>query len=105
MAPDPTQREKLNQLLEDILGTREVYFQPPANVQMTYPAITYSRDSEDTKFAGNLPYLRKKRYQVTIIDRDPDSDIPDKIAALPLCTFERFFVVDNLNHDVYTLYF
>jgi hypothetical protein len=46
-----------------------------------------------------------KRYQVTIIDRDPDSGIPEVVAGLPTSTFSRHFTVDNLNHDVYTLYF
>jgi hypothetical protein len=98
-------RLQLQSLLESILGTRNVYFQPPPNVQMQYPCIVYSRDAADTKFAGNKPYNRIQRYQVTVIDRDPDSGIPDKIAVLPLCTFNRFFVAENLNHDVYTLFF
>lgn len=99
------QRLELHSLLCELLGTGYVYFQPPANVQMEYPAIVYSRDDVDSKFADNVPYRRTKRYTVMIIDRDPDSDIPDKIAALPLCTFDRHYVVENLNHDVYTLYF
>lgn len=96
-------RLQLQSLLEDI--TPNVYFQPPANVQMQYPCIRYERDRADTKFAGNSPYRHTKRYQVTVIDQDPDSLIPDKVAALPLCTHQRFFVADNLNHDVYTLFF
>lgn len=96
-------RLQLQSILEDI--TPNVYFQPPANVQMQYPCIRYERDRADTKFAGNSPYRYTKRYQVTVITLDPDSDIPDKVAALPLCTHQRFFVADNLNHDVYTLFF
>lgn len=99
------QRLELQTLLETILGSRNVYFQPPANVQMQYPCIVYNRDNADTKFAGNKPYRNVKRYQVTVIDRNPDSVIPDKIAALPMCSFNRFFTADNLNHDVYTLFF
>jgi hypothetical protein len=72
---------------------------------MKYPCIVYNRDEAVTKFADNSPYRYTKRYQVTIIDRDPDSDIPGKVAALPQCLFNRFFVADNLNHDVYNLYF
>ena len=101
MAP----RTELQSLLETILGSRNVYFQPPANVQMKYPCIVYNRDSANTQFAGNTPYHYTKRYQVTVIDRDPDSGIPDKLAALPSCTFNRFFTADNLNHDVFTLFF
>lgn len=99
------QRLQLQQVLKDILGSENVYFQPPANVQMQYPCIVYQRDYARTEFAGNQPYRRTKRYAVTVIDRNPDSDIPDKVAALPMCTFNRFFTADDLNHDVFELYF
>jgi hypothetical protein len=72
---------------------------------MRYPCIVYKRDYAYTEFAGNLPYKYCKRYQVTVIDRDPDSPFPDKIAALPMCTFNRFFTADNLNHDVFNVFF
>lgn len=98
-------RLQLQLLLESVLGSGNVYFQPPSNVAMQYPCIVYQRDGENAKFADGSPYRRVKRYQVTVIDRDPDSDIPDKVGALPMCTFNRFFVADNLNHDVYQLYF
>lgn len=85
--------------------TPNVYFQPPANLTMKYPCIVYLRDDAQTRFAGNKPYTYDKRYQVTVIDTNPDSPIPDKVAALPLCIFDRFFATENLNHDVFNLYF
>lgn len=99
------QRLKLQALLEHILGSRNVYFQPPATVKMDYPAIVYNREALDSKFAGNKPYSMTKRYEVTVIDRNPDSEIPGRVAALPMSRFSRHFVVDNLNHDIYALYF
>jgi hypothetical protein len=101
MAP----RTQLQSLLETLLGTRNVYFQPPANITMKYPCIVYTRDAAETEFANNNPYKYTKKYQVTVIDQNPDSGIPDKVAALPLCAHNRFFTADNLNHDVFTLYF
>lgn len=101
MAP----RLSLQALLTALLGSSNVYFQPPPSLAMNYPCIVYKRDDVNTEFADNKPYKHKKRYQVTVIDRDPDSVIPDKVAALPMCVFDRFFTADNLNHDVYNLYF
>lgn len=98
-------RLRLQTILEEVLGNDNVYFQPPSNVEMRYPAIVYQRDSADTKFADNGPYSYTKRYQVTVISRDPESPIPDRMAALPMTTHERWFAADNLNHDVFTLYF
>lgn len=72
---------------------------------MEYPCIVYKRDIARTEFSDNVPYLYSKRYQVTVIDRNPDSDIPDRVAKLPLCNFYQAFVVDGLNHDVFSLYY
>lgn len=96
-------RAQLQSLLETL--TPHVYFDPPENLVMQYPCIVYNRDLAETEFADNRPYRRTKRYQVTIIDQDPDSPIPDKVADLPMCLFERHFTADNLHHDVYNLYF
>lgn len=83
----------------------KAYFQPPSTVQIEYPCFIYHQDDEDTLFAGNRPYRRQKRYQVTFIAREPDSPIPDQVAELPLCSFDRAYVADNLNHTVFTIYF
>ena len=99
MAP----RLQLHQLLEALCDN--VYFQPPTNVQLSYPCIIYKRDFGDTKFADNAPYSHMLRYMVTIIDKNPDSEIPSKVAALPMSIFNRFYTADNLNHDVYVVYY
>lgn len=99
MAP----RVQLQSLLETF--TENVYFQPPENLKMQYPCITYHRDFAETVHADNGPYRHTLRYMVTVIDRNPDSDLPGKVAELPMCTFNRFFTADNLNHDVYTIFF
>ena len=82
-----------------------VYFQPPPTMVMEYPCIVYNRDNVKTEYADDLPYKHRTRYQVTVIDRDPDSPIPAKVAALPSALFDRFYTADNLNHDVYQLFF
>ena len=72
---------------------------------MSYPCIVYNLEDEHTDFADNHPYRHKAKYEVTVIDIDPDSSIRTQIRALPSALFNRFFVSDNLNHFVYTLYF
>ena len=90
MAP----RTELQTLLETLAAN--VYFQPPANVAMAYPAIVYHRDDIRVAFADNSPYRLTKRYQVTVIERNPDSAIPDSVIMLPRCRFSRHFVANNL---------
>ena len=99
------QRLELHALLVTLLGSENVYFQPPPDLQMVYPCIVYERDYVLTEHPDDGPYKHRKRYQVTVIDRDPDSSIPDKILGLPLCTYDRFFTADKLNHDTYKLFF
>lgn len=98
-------RTDLQSLLETLLGSDYVYFQPPESVKIEYPCIIYGRASGKTHFADDNPYIHKKRYQVMVIDKDPDSDIPDKVAALPTCVFIRHYNTNNMNHDVYNLYY
>lgn len=97
------QRDPLQTILESIVSN--VYFQPPRNVQMEYPAIVYERGRADTAFADNYPYRVTKQYQVILITRNPDESAWNSIAALRMCSHERFYVADNLNHDVFNIYF
>lgn len=98
-------RYELQELLEELIGSSNVYFQPPATVRINYPCIIYSRDAEDTLFADDRPYVNLIGYKVMVIDSNPDSEIPGKVAALPMCAFRTHYTKDNLNYDIYKLYF
>lgn len=99
-------RLKLQKVLRAIPGVKRVYYQEPGNVKMEYPCIVYHRDGGNTKFADDNPYEFRRRYTLTVIDPDPDSDIPDIIAtSLPMCIADRHFTSNNLHHNVFTLYF
>lgn len=98
-------RLNLQTELEKILGSRNVYFQPPASVQMKYPAIRYSLQNIENRHADNLSYKQAKAYELILIDPDPDSEYVDKILQLPYCRFDRFYPADNLNHYVFTIYY
>lgn len=98
-------RLDLQDRLEVIQGSQEVYFQPPGNKQMVYPCIVYKQDSADTRFADNRPYTYTKRYMVTAISRDPDNPVADLIAAMPMCLFDRHYPANGLHHHVFNLYF
>lgn len=101
MAP----RLSLQTLLETILGSSEVYFQPPSTVRMSYPAIVYNVDGLDTQWADNLAYRQDVEYQVVFITRDPDDETWRALGRLPKSSLARRDVVDNLYHYYFTLYF
>lgn len=98
-------RVELHKLLASVSGVKQLYFQPPASIKMQYPCIVYQLSSMFEKWADNKPYVNAKCYTVTVIDKDPDSEIPNKLINLPFCRFDRFYPVDNLNHWVFILYF
>lgn len=99
-------RQQLSEILNGIMGTtKRVYFQPPASIKMVYPCIVYNLDNIDAEFANNLPYALIKRYTIMVITKDPDTDLPMKVAQLPMCTMSRAYTADNLYHYVFDLYY
>ena len=99
------QRLELHEELCAALGSRNVYFQPPTGFKMSYPCIVYEREKIESGHADNKPYLLTNRYSVTVIDKDPESPIPNRIVAFSQCSHNRHFISDNLHHDVFTLYY
>lgn len=99
------QRLKLQELLEQILGSSEVYFQPGAQVTMDYPAIVYNVDNLGTEWADNLAYKQDVEYQVVVIHRDPDNEVWREVGRLPKSSFQRSEVVGNLNHYYFNVSF
>lgn len=98
-------RLELQSVLEEILGSRNVYFQPPSTIRMEYPAIVYSRKSIDNLHADDSVYKQDRSYELIVIDKNPDSDIVSRVSEMLLCRFDRHYKADNLNHDVFTLYY
>lgn len=98
-------RLELQSKLEELLGTRNVYYQPPESIKMEYPAIRYSKSNISSNYADDIKYSNFTTYEITVIDRRPDNEVIRKILELPLSSFDRHYVSDNLNHDIITLYF
>lgn len=99
-------RIELQVKLESVLGTRNVYFQPPESVKMNYPAIRYEMSGGLEEYADDMVYHKRKRYTITVMDRNPDSLIPDKLQdAFKYCSFDRCYTFENLYHYTFTLYY
>lgn len=98
-------RLDLQTKLETLLGSKNVYYQPPASVRMNYPAIVYSRSNIENRHADDDVYMQAYFYEVIVIDEDPDSEVVENISKIPGCRFDRHYTSDNLNHDVFTLYY
>lgn len=82
-----------------------VKYQPPPDYKLRYPCCIYEQSNGKTIFASNLPYTFTKKYEVTIIDRNPDTDYVEKMAMrFPMCVMDRAYPADGLNHYVFTIY-
>lgn len=103
-------RTDLHELLSEIVnmpepdGDTHVYYNSTENIRMKFPAIKYSRKKINNTYADDLVYKQKRAYTVIVIDYAADSPIVDSVSNLPECTHERFYKANNLNHDVFTIY-
>ena len=104
-SPMTTRRLELHEILCTILGSRNVYFQPPENLKLKFPCIIYEHDNNEVWHADNKKYSKCRRYQVTVIDKDPDTEIPERLDDLQFASFNRRFTADNMNNIVYTVYY
>lgn len=90
----------------NILKTRNVYFNPPEGVKMNYPCIRYKLGGLDQKFADDISYRNVKKYEITVIDPDPDSAIYEEIIKhFRMCKLDGIYMASNLYHFVITLYY
>ena len=97
-------RNELHAKLCELLGSSHVYFQPPENVKLIFPCIIYNLDQFYVRHADGFGYHDRDRYSVTLISEDPDWLLVREMVKLPLCSFNRFFTSDNLNHWTYEIY-
>ena len=98
-------RPNLQAKLEEILGNKNVYFQPPESLKLNFPAIVYKRSNIRNNFDGDNVYTQSYFYEITVIDKRPDSKISRSLSLLPKIKFDRSFTSDNLYHDVFTIYY
>ena len=98
-------REELDVILCETLGSQNVYFQPPENLKVKYPCIIYSLNGFYEKYANNKTYHRKREYNLLYITYDPDDQMIETLADLPLCDLGKPYTADNLHHYPYTIYY
>ena len=98
--------EELRQLQTDILGYEHTYFEPPESVKMKYDAVVYEKLGMQVRRADNKAYTVHDEYQVMVISRDPETELPRAIAEhFERCSPGRTSVRDNLWHFPFTIYY
>ena len=98
-------RMSLQVELERLAG-RNVYFQPPASVQLVYPCVIYNISAGDTKRADDSVYTYTNRFELIFIYRKPNVEIIEQVLrTFPMCSVSRVYIADNLYHYVFNLYY
>lgn len=100
-------RLELHEKLVKLLGSRQVYFQPPETIKMKYPSIIYDLYRINQRFADDKNYRLMPAYSITIIDQTTELDWITKMfqAFSKYCSLERTYTADNLVHYSFILYY
>lgn len=98
-------RLNLQAKLEELLGSKHVYYNPPENLKMEYPAIRYSKNDIENTYASNIKYISRDVYNLVVIDKKPDNPVIKKLLELPYSEFDRHYVADGLNHDIIRIFY
>lgn len=100
-----SRRIQLHNKLVELLGSNNVYFDPPETIKMKYPCIVYDRSDDQSIFADDKRYNLKIRYQITVISKNPDIPILNDLFDMMYCYYDRHFTSNNLHHDVFNIYY
>lgn len=99
-------RRDLQSKLEEILGNRNVYFQPPENLKLNFPCIIYGLNKIQLHKANNKPYKVDKCYNLTYIHHDADNQLTEDILGLfDYISHNNTSKTNNMYHDNYTIFY
>lgn len=96
--------QELRNLMDEVMGYTNIYFEPTALVKMKYDCIRYKFDTYSVRKANDRSYLVRDKYEVVVISRNPECELPKKIQEhFKLCIPGRFYIADNLHHFPFTI--
>jgi len=96
-------RLTLHQTLVDILGSNNVYYNPPETLQMKFPCIVYNLDYIEDMHADNSKYIDWTTYKIYVVSKKVDHPAIRQILNIPMTRFSTRYVRDGLYHDVIIL--
>lgn len=98
-------RLDLHNKLVAALGSNNVYYQPPADISMSYPCVVYHFDDDVMLHANNSPYWKYYTFTATLITKNP---VPTEFMAamddMDYASFDRHYTTDNLHHFSYKIH-
>lgn len=101
MANVLTKREELQVFFETLC--KNVYFEPPSNIIMDYPAIEYRYDQTIPTYADDMKYINKWVFSGSVMSRSSIDPLFAIIEELPNVTIDRMGSIDKINHVYFTI--
>lgn len=98
-----TYRDLLD-LLKKAVDHNRVYFQPPENLKIGYPAVIFHLSKIKLDHADDVPYKGAREYSVTLISKEPEPEALDELLKIPYTTLDTTYTADGMNHFVFTTY-
>lgn len=99
-------RLKLQAELEGILGSSNVYFQPPSSTSLKYPCIIYNLTRTNTIRADNRIYKATNEYHVKHIYKSLENEKKDELLnRFLMISHDSRFIADKLYNDEFTLFY
>ena len=98
-----TYRDLLH-LLQKAVDHNRVYFQPPENLKIGYPAVVFHLSKIKLDHADDVPYKGAREYSITLITKEPEPEVLDEIIKIPYTTLDTTYISDGMNHFVFTTY-
>lgn len=97
-------RAEMQSMLEDVLGSSNVYFQAPPNTGMSYPCIVFRFVRFNIQRADNKPYVVSGHWEVHHMYKNPKNDLKEKfIFEVPFCTWDKRLVAKDVYNDYYKI--
>ena len=98
-------RAEVQKLLEEVLGSKNVYFQPPPNTSIKYPCFVFKFNKFHRRNADNTPYILTGCWEVHHMYKSVNNDLKEKMLFIaPWVEYDRRIVADGVYNDYYTIY-
>lgn len=91
-------------LLQQTVKHNRVYFQPPENLKIEYPAIVFHLSTIKVDHGSDVPYKGAREYSVILITKEPEPDSINEILKIPYSSLDQTFISDGMNHFVFSVY-
>nr|DAR66440.1 MAG TPA: tail completion protein [Caudoviricetes sp.] len=82
-----------------------VYFTPPEDIRLKYPACIVTREDLDIHRANNNPYMISVGYKLVYVSKSESDDVIIKVLNnFKYSDFRTEYKVDGLYHKVFIVY-